>query len=53
MHIKNTISEIHRMATRPATSLLLGNFYLDEEVAQLWQALAEDSLIWLLKLKIS
>jgi hypothetical protein len=48
MHPKNTISEIHQTATRPATSLFLGNFYLDEEVAQaeLRRALAEDSLTW-------
>jgi hypothetical protein len=45
MYFKNTISEIHRMATGPATNLFLGNFYLDEEVAQaeLRRALAEDS----------
>jgi hypothetical protein len=49
MHLKNIISEIHRTATGPATSLFLGNFYLDEEVDQteLWRALAEDSFTWL------
>jgi hypothetical protein len=34
MHLKNTINEIHRTATGPATNLFLGNFYLDEKVAQ-------------------
>jgi hypothetical protein len=32
MHPKNIISEIHRTATGPATSLFLSNFYLDEEL---------------------
>jgi hypothetical protein len=52
MHIKNIISEIHQTTAGPATSLFLGNFYLDEEVAQaeLRRALAEDSFIWLLGL---
>jgi hypothetical protein len=40
------INEILQMATGPATSLFIGNFYLDEEVAQteLRRALAEDGL---------
>jgi hypothetical protein len=47
--IKNRISEIHQTATGPATSLFIGNFYLDEEVAQakLRRALAKDSFTWL------
>jgi hypothetical protein len=49
MHIKNSISEIHRTATGPATSLFLGKFYSDEEVSQ---ALAEDSFTWLSGLKV-
>jgi hypothetical protein len=47
---KNIINEIHRTTTTgPATSLFIGNFYLDEEIAQaeLRQALAEDSFTWL------
>jgi hypothetical protein len=53
MHPKNIINEIHRTATGPATSLFLGNFYLDEEVVQadLRRALAEDSFTWLSGLK--
>jgi hypothetical protein len=53
MHLKNINSEIHRTATGPATSLFLGNFYLDEEVAQaeLRRALTKNSFIWLLVLK--
>jgi hypothetical protein len=52
MHPKNIISEIQQTATGPATSLFIGNFYLDEEVAQaeLRRALAEDSFTWLSKL---
>jgi hypothetical protein len=32
MHSKNTINEILQMATKPATSLFISKFYLDEEV---------------------
>jgi hypothetical protein len=53
MHPKNIINEIHQMATGPATTLFIGNFYLDEEIAlaELRRALAEGSLTWLLGLK--
>jgi hypothetical protein len=37
------------MATGPATSLFIGNFYLDEEIikVELWKVLIRDSLSWL------
>jgi hypothetical protein len=48
MYSKNTINEIHQTTTGLATSLFIGNFYLDEEVshAELRRALVEDNFTW-------
>jgi hypothetical protein len=34
MHPKNIIKPNHQTATGPPTSLLVGSFYLDEEILQ-------------------
>jgi hypothetical protein len=54
MHLENIINEIHRMATGPATSLFIFQFYLGGKVlqAELRRALAKGSFTQVLELKV-